>query len=232
MAAMLALTGPLAFAQLSLEQALLSRTDALPSSANAAAGQSLSRPQPQLPAQLTPDGSTATEQALHALADQADVIFAGEVVAIHHDPGAVRVDWRVIDGVRGVQTGGNFTLREWAGLWTGDGDRYRLGQRALLLLHAESAAGFRSPVGGTDGILPLNGDLLGGTADLRWIATRRLRPELPAIFPDRDVAGPLGLRAEASASTLAPAATEPDLHAIDAGLVAQLLRAWSTRSAQ
>lgn len=53
--------------------------------------------------------------------------------------------------------------------------RYVVGQRALLLLHAPSAAGFSSPVGGADGVVSVQGEAVGGTTDLRWVAARALR---------------------------------------------------------
>jgi hypothetical protein len=75
-------------------------------------------------------------------------------------------------------------LREWAGLWEGDALRYRVGQHLLMLLHAPSAAGMSSPVGGLDGAIPIR---QGGAAievndaatprqppyvDLRWLGAR------------------------------------------------------------
>src|ERR1700721_169838 len=47
---------------------------------------------------------------------------------------------------RGVSAGEPFVLREWAGLWAGGVERYRVGQRLLMLLHAPDAMGLSSPV--------------------------------------------------------------------------------------
>ena len=87
---------------------------------------------------------------LHQLADQADVIFAGQVVAIRRpNSGVVEVEFRVDQAIRGCATGTNYTLREWAGLWAGDNQRYRVGQRLLMLLHAPGAAGTELACGWT-----------------------------------------------------------------------------------
>ena len=79
-------------------------------------------------------------------------------------------------------------LREWGGLWEGTDERYRVGQRLLMLLHAPGASGLSSPVSGMDGAIPL---LAGASAtaepmvDLRWVAARvsrgpvRYRAETP-----------------------------------------------------
>lgn len=100
------------------------------------------------------------EEALHQMADVAGVIFSGEVVSIRQvageggASGVVEVAFRVEEAVRGCAGGQVYTLREWAGLWTGE-PRYRVGQRLLMLLHAPGASGISSPVGGMDGAIPL-----------------------------------------------------------------------------
>jgi hypothetical protein len=78
-------------------------------------------------------------------------------------------------------------LREWAGLWSGGDQRYRVGQRLLMLLHAPGAGGVTSPVGGMAGAIPIRGSAsaLQATAaasstpppvaDLRWVGTRLQR---------------------------------------------------------
>jgi hypothetical protein len=123
---------------------------------------------------------------LHELSDKADVIFAGQVIAVRHPTGAdwVEVEFRVDQAIRGCSVGAPYVLREWAGLWAGGDQRYRVGQRLLMLLHAPSAAGMSSPVGGLDGAIPIR---QGGTAtpvadgatppqrpfvDLRWLGTK------------------------------------------------------------
>ncbi len=79
---------------------------------------------------------------LHQFSDKADVIFAGQVLAIRSpNGGVVEVEFRVDQAIRGCTAGTPYILREWAGLWAGDNQRYRVGQRLLMLLHAPSAAG-------------------------------------------------------------------------------------------
>ena len=162
------------------------------------------------------------ESALHAMAQQAAVIFAGQVVAVRRqDPvngatGVVEIDFAVNDAVRGV-SGSAYTLREWAGLWTGGDQPFRVGQRFLMLLHAPSAAGLNSPVGGMDGAIPIRGSVLapallagnaapadGRTVDLRWIATRVLRPAWYLPEPVHPTTLPGGVHAEAIAAAPAP----------------------------
>jgi hypothetical protein len=143
-------------------------------------------------AQTLPDAQPQTqEDALHAMARLAGVIFTGQVIAVRHhnaaggSSGMVEIEFAVEDAVRGVSEGG-YTLREWAGLWAGGDEPFRVGQRYLMLLHAPSATGLSSPVGGMDGAIPIRG---GGPAvpeaatsadellvDLRWVATRVISP--------------------------------------------------------
>ena len=123
---------------------------------------------------------------LHQLSDKADVIFAGQVVAVRHPTGAgwVEVEFRVDQAIRGCSAGTPYVLREWAGLWAGNSQRYRVGQRLLMLLHAPGAAGMSSPVSGLDGAIPIRQG--GGSptptdiatpaqppfVDLRWLGAR------------------------------------------------------------
>ena len=123
---------------------------------------------------------------LHQLSDKAEVIFAGQVLAIRRpNDGVVEVEFRVDQAIRGCADGAPYVLREWAGLWPGDNQRYRVGQRLLMLLHAPSAVGMSSPIGGLDGAIPIRH---GGAAmapgddvatppqppyvDLRWLGAR------------------------------------------------------------
>jgi hypothetical protein len=137
-------------------------------------------------------------QALTSMAQQAAVIFTGQVRSIDHEEahGYVDVSFTVEQALRGTSAT-RYVLREWAGLWIGQPERYRLGERMLLLLRSRSRSGFSSPVGGLDGALPiLSGSLpplpdstgqipadRGNASqsgldpsslcvDLRWIATR------------------------------------------------------------
>jgi hypothetical protein len=124
---------------------------------------------------------------LHQMSDKADVIFAGQVLAIRRpNDGVVEVAFRVDQAIRGC-TGSTYILREWAGLWGGGSQRYRVGQSLLMLLHAPSAAGMSSPVGGLDGAIPIR---QGGAVvavnkistpaqppfvDLRWLGVKLTR---------------------------------------------------------
>jgi hypothetical protein len=126
---------------------------------------------------------------LHQFSDKADVIFAGQVLTIRSpNDGVVEVEFRVDQAIRGSRAGTPYVLREWAGLWAGHNQRYRVGQRLLMLLHAPSAAGMSSPIGGLDGAIPIR---QGSAAmaprddvatpsqppyvDLRWLGARLQR---------------------------------------------------------
>jgi hypothetical protein len=121
---------------------------------------------------------------LQQMSGQADVVFTGQVVAVRQPQGAgvVEVEFQVDQAIRGCSAGTPYILREWAGLWSVGVQRYRVGQRLLMLLHAPSAAGMSSPVGGLDGAIPIR---QGGTVslvsmtpppppfvDLRWLGAR------------------------------------------------------------
>ena len=138
-------------------------------------------------------GSTSTApqsvtDVLEQISGRAAVIFVGQVVAVRRfgtAPGAasgvVEVDFRVDTAIRGC-TAGAYTLREWAGLWVVNNERYHVGERLLMLLHAPSAAGLSSPVDGIHGTIPIR---QGGSAtpyagsappsrfvDLRWLGAK------------------------------------------------------------
>jgi hypothetical protein len=143
-------------------------------------------------AQALPQTTQQTaEDALHAMSQQAAIIFAGQVVAIRHRDGVnggtgiVEIDFAVEDAIRGA-IGATYTLREWAGLWqTGDA-HFSIGQQYLMLLHAPSQSGLSSPVGGMDGAIPIRGSSPppptqatqsdSRMIDLRWIGIRVVRP--------------------------------------------------------
>lgn len=132
------------------------------------------------------------EDALHQMSDKADIIFAGQVIAIrHHDgqgvaSGFVEVEFRVDQAVRGCAAGTPYILREWAGLWEGGAARYRVGEQLLMFLHAPGPSGLSSPISGLDGAVPIHGSasaMVAGAAaaqtpmaDLRWVNTHVLHP--------------------------------------------------------
>jgi len=103
------------------------------------------------------------------LARHATIIFSGrvtEVLRLVPDSGSaeplMQITFAVETGVRGVQNGDQFHLLEWPGRWQ-SGERYRLGERYLLFLHAPNAAGLTSPVGGNAGRFLIDKS---GTVDL------------------------------------------------------------------
>jgi len=128
------------------------------------------------------------------MSDSAGVIFIGEVTAIRSvngtngASGIVEVDFRVDQAVRNCTSNSTYTLREWAGLWAAGDQRYRTGQRLLMLLHAPGPSGISSPVGGMAGAIPVRAsttspDTASATtasapliADLRWVGTHLQRP--------------------------------------------------------
>lgn len=133
---------------------------------------------------------------LQLMSSHAAVIFSGQVVAIFREDSAGFVDirFRIDEAVRGCPKAGFYVLREWVGLWTGDPNRYSVGQRRLMLLTARGPSGMSSPVGGMDGAIPLLAtgvapiaDAAGVApsdtaaapaalaADLRWIQARVVR---------------------------------------------------------
>ena len=145
-------------------------------------------------AQQTSPIPQTVEEALHQMSDSAGVIFIGEVTAIRSVTGAngssgiVEVDFRIDQAVRNCTPNTTYTLREWAGLWAAGDQRYRIGQRLLMLLHAPGPSGITSPVGGMTGAIPVRASTPSpGTAsattastpliaDLRWVGTRLQRP--------------------------------------------------------
>ena len=100
---------------------------------------------------------TAAAAELQQMASHAGVIFAGQVIAVTRNDAAGFVDvrFRIDQALRGCPASGAYVLREWAGLWAGKPDRYRVGQRRLMLLSTRGQAGMNSPIGGLDGAIPL-----------------------------------------------------------------------------
>jgi hypothetical protein len=115
---------------------------------------------------------------LGSMSSRAAVVFVGQVVRIERpaNGGVVEVAFRVDRAVLG-QVGSMYTLREWAGLWVAGQQRYRVGQRAMVFLHAANEAGFSSPVGGMEGVVPMvpMGEDAEPLLDVRWLAARVVR---------------------------------------------------------
>ncbi|HEY4382738.1 MAG TPA: hypothetical protein VGN01_20510 [Acidobacteriaceae bacterium] len=140
----------------------------------------------------------ATEDSLHAMSQQAGVIFTGQVIAVNRHDGAdgaagvVDIGFAVDWAIRGV-SGATYTLHEWAGLWPAGEEPFRVGQRYLMLLHTPGLTGLSSPASGPDGAIPIRAaDDARETAvvvDLRWVATGAVRQE---TFQVDSVAHPIG----------------------------------------
>jgi len=165
------------------------------------------------------DNPATADELIRQMAQSASIIFVGEVLEVRRPVGAagssedaaegvVEVDFRVDQPVLGVQGNSAYTLREWSGLWAGGMERYRSGQRLLMLLRAPNAAGLTSPVHGSEGAIPLRGiapspgpDDSASTAphptpaqwmvDLRWLQAQTMRPQVQITAPPR---GPLPVR--------------------------------------
>jgi hypothetical protein len=118
-----------------------------------------------------PQPPLTAEDALRQMADQADVIFTGQVTAVRRNTGAngstgtLEIDFAVDDAVRGVAPGSLYTLREWAGASPAGLSQFEIAQRYLMLLHAPGPSGLSSPVGGPDGAIPIRGDTTAASAD-------------------------------------------------------------------
>lgn len=171
--------------------------------------------------QTAPTSPQTSLDVLQQMSAQAAVIFTGQVLAVRRPGtkypetvgGVVEVDFRVDRPVLGCSAG-TYTLREWGGLWVVDHQRYRVGERLLVLLYAPSAAGLSSPVGGLDGAIPIR---QGGTAsltantpppppyvDLRWLGAK-----LPRTVSYRSLPVSAARQASSAAarSTQGPVAT-------------------------
>ena len=156
------------------------------------------------------------EAVLLQMAAESGVIFSGRVLLVDREDAAGYVDvrFRIERGVRGCAGKNIYVLREWAGLWTGQPERYHVGQRRLMLLRARGPSGMSAPVNGMDGAIPLlaldqppvmdaNGKVPADLAqppaeagvDLRWLAVRAQRTASPARIRaegEAEWAGPVG----------------------------------------
>lgn len=88
------------------------------------------------------------------LARAAGTIFSGTVTAIERRPAkptraveTVAITFRVENAIRGATAGDTLTFSEWIGLWS-SGQRYRVGERVMLLLYPPSRLGLTSCAGG------------------------------------------------------------------------------------
>jgi hypothetical protein len=130
----------------------------------------------------------------------AEKIFSGTVVQIEHaittdeQPAAVRVKFRVDEAVRGCNAGDMVTVDEWAGLWV-HGDRYRTGQRVLILLYPPSQTGLSSPVAGDVGTFHIGPDgLLQTTLQQAQILAAQATKSQPVVRPPHGEPDPKKVR--------------------------------------
>lgn len=177
------------------------------------------------------------EEALHQMSDLASIIFVGEVTAIRERPGQqgasgiIEIDFHIDQAVRGCTAGSTYTLREWPGLWEAGDQRYRIGQRLLMMLHAPGAAGISSPVDGMNGAIPVvpatsSSQMLATAdtatpsldADFRWIAAQLARPAPYTVSGNQ-------VTAQALSSTLS-AATLEAAQQTPLPSVVQMLNSW------
>jgi hypothetical protein len=87
----------------------------------------------------------------------AGIIFSGRVTSIGRKPSSggqaaasTTITFQVERAMRGASAGQSLTIHEWAGLWS-SGERYRIGERVLLLLFSPGKLGLTSPVSGAMG---------------------------------------------------------------------------------
>jgi hypothetical protein len=108
-------------------------------------------PWPRLP--VAPPGTIGLPQLTHA----AGMIFSATVTSIARRPATggqaiatVAITLHVENVIRGATPSENLTITQWMGLWS-SGQRYRIGERALLFLYPLSKVGLTSCVGGPMG---------------------------------------------------------------------------------
>lgn len=114
------------------------------------------RPLPHRP--VTPPGTIGLPQ----MAQAAGMIFSATVTGIARRPASggqaietVAITFHVQNVIRGATPGEDLTITQWIGLWS-SGQRYRMGERALLFLYPPSKLGLTSCVGGPMGRFSLD----------------------------------------------------------------------------
>src|SRR5213082_2001570 len=80
--------------------------------------------------------SPSPSLSIDELSQRAGLIFTATVVKIEESgqDSVVRITFKIEDGIRGVRSGDELTVREWSGAWNGAA-RYRVGEKLLLFLH-------------------------------------------------------------------------------------------------
>jgi len=106
---------------------------------------------------LTGGIPAGTAAVLQSMASRATVIFTGHVVEVDRrdSAGYVDVTFLIDRAVKGCSVAEKYVLREWAGRWSGEPNRYRVGERLLMLLPARGSSGLSEPVDGMAGAIPL-----------------------------------------------------------------------------
>lgn len=111
---------------------------------------------PYLPIAPAPEGEFS--QCVRA----AGTIFSGTVTRVQRRPATrgqsvetVAITFHVENAIRGVALGRDVTISQWIGLWS-SGQRYRVGERVLLLLYPRSKLGLTSSVAGSVGRFELD----------------------------------------------------------------------------
>jgi hypothetical protein len=118
------------------------------------------RRSPRLP--VSPPGQIGLPEIVQA----AGTIFSGTVIAVTPRPAlrtagggesvsSVAISFHVERAIRGPIPGSDFTISQWIGAWSG-GQRYRVGDRALLFLYPASRLGLTSCVGGPIGLFHID----------------------------------------------------------------------------
>lgn len=98
----------------------------------------------------------------HDVVRASGTIFSGTVTRIERRPAnqaqaltTVAITFHVEGAIRGAREGEDFTILQWAGLWS-SGQRYRVGERVLLFLYPRSKLGLTSCVAGPMGRFEVN----------------------------------------------------------------------------
>jgi len=110
---------------------------------------------PHIP--IPPPGRPPTGSGFRVIARAAGTIFSGTVTAIERRPATrgqavetVAITFHIENAIRGATSGENLIISQWIGVWSA-GQRYRVGERALLFLYPPSKLRLTSCVGGTIG---------------------------------------------------------------------------------
>jgi hypothetical protein len=135
---------------------------------------------------------------IRQITQRAGFIFVGRVASVAAvaplAPGTVRtveITFQVEQAIRGTRAGETLTIREWPGLWRGE-ERYRVGQRMLLVLYPPSKVGLTSPVGGAAGRFAVDrsGRVVLSPIQQQWLnAGAAISPDEGHRLPLRDLAG-------------------------------------------